>query len=47
MEQFIAAKKIDLMVMGAYGHSRIREFVLGGATKSMLSKPPVPVFLSH
>jgi nucleotide-binding universal stress UspA family protein len=47
MEQFIAAKKIDLMVMGAYGHSRLREFVLGGATKSMLSKPPVPVFLSH
>jgi nucleotide-binding universal stress UspA family protein len=47
MEQFIAANKIDLMVMGAYGHSRLLEFILGGATKSMLSKPPVPVFLSH
>jgi nucleotide-binding universal stress UspA family protein len=36
-----------LLVMGAYGHSRVREFILGGATKSMLSRPPVPVFLSH
>jgi nucleotide-binding universal stress UspA family protein len=34
-------------VMGAYGHSRIREFVLGGATKSMLARPPVPLLLSH
>ncbi len=37
----------DLLVMGAYGHSRLREFVLGGATNSMLSKPPTAVFLSH
>ncbi len=37
----------DLLVMGAYGHSRFREFVLGGATRSMLLNPPVPVFLSH
>ena len=37
----------DLLVMGAYGHSRLREFVLGGATKSLLSKPPLPILLSH
>jgi nucleotide-binding universal stress UspA family protein len=34
-------------VMGAYGHSRIREFVLGGATMSLLSHPPLPILLSH
>ena len=32
--------------MGAYGHSKFREFVLGGVTRTMLSRPPVPVFLS-
>ena len=37
----------DMIVMGAYGHSRFREFVLGGATAGMLSDPPLPVFLSH
>jgi len=42
-----AACHADLLVMGAYGHSRFSEFVLGGATKSMLSKPPLPVLFSH
>jgi nucleotide-binding universal stress UspA family protein len=37
----------DLLVMGAYGHSRFREFVLGGATKSMLTHPPCALFMSH
>lgn len=37
----------DLLVMGAYGHSRVREFVLGGATRSVLEHPALPVFLSH
>jgi nucleotide-binding universal stress UspA family protein len=37
----------DILVMGAFGHSRLREFVLGGATLSMMSRPPLPVFLSH
>ena len=35
------------LVMGAYGHSRLREFVLGGATRSMIGRPPFPVLLSH
>ena len=39
--------EIDLMVMGAYGRSRLQEFILGGATKSMLTHPPTTLFLSH
>lgn len=39
--------RADLLVMGAYGRSRFREFLLGGATKSMLTHPPLPIFLSH
>ena len=37
----------DLIVMGAYGHSRFREAILGGATRDMLSETTVPVFMSH
>lgn len=43
----VASYNADLLVMGAYGHSRFREFILGGATKSMLSKPPLPILFSH
>lgn len=46
-EAHLTYRNADLLVMGAYGHSRIREFVLGGATKSMLARPLVPIFLSH
>ena len=38
---------LALLVMGAYGHSRIRDFILGGATKSIVANPPLPVLLSH
>lgn len=37
----------DLIVMGAYGHSRFREAILGGATRNMLEQSAVPVFLAH
>jgi nucleotide-binding universal stress UspA family protein len=37
----------DLIVMGAYGHSRLREFVLGGTTRAMLTSMTVPVMMSH
>ena len=37
----------DLLVMGAYGHSRFREAILGGATRNMLEQAEVPVFLAH
>jgi nucleotide-binding universal stress UspA family protein len=46
-EAHVTYRNADLLVMGAYGHSRLREFVLGGATKSMLTRPPAPIFLSH
>jgi nucleotide-binding universal stress UspA family protein len=37
----------DLIVMGGYGHSRVREFVLGGVTRSILGAMTVPVLMSH
>ena len=37
----------DLIVMGGYGHSRLREFVLGGATRGILASMTVPVLMSH
>ncbi len=37
----------DLLVMGAYGHSRFREAILGGATRNMLEQAEVPVFMAH
>jgi nucleotide-binding universal stress UspA family protein len=37
----------DLIVMGAYGHSRFREWVLGGATETVLEEARLPVLLSH
>jgi nucleotide-binding universal stress UspA family protein len=47
LEAYAAAYELDLLVMGAFGHSRVRDFVLGGATKSIVANPPLPVFLSH
>jgi nucleotide-binding universal stress UspA family protein len=37
----------DLLVMGCYGHSRLREFVFGGATRYLLNKMRMPVLMSH
>jgi nucleotide-binding universal stress UspA family protein len=37
----------DLLVMGCYGHSRLREFVLGGASRHVLSHMEIPVLMSH
>ncbi|GLQ91171.1 universal stress protein [Dyella acidisoli] len=37
----------DLLVMGAYGHSRIRERVLGGATRHVMAHADIPVFMQH
>jgi nucleotide-binding universal stress UspA family protein len=42
-----ADASIDFMVMGGYGHSRLREFVLGGVTRSVLRSMTVPVLMSH
>ena len=35
------------IVMGGYGHSRLREFILGGVTRGILKSMPVPVLMSH
>jgi nucleotide-binding universal stress UspA family protein len=37
----------DLIVMGIYGHSRVREMILGGASRSLLSSMTVPVLMAH
>ena len=37
----------DLLVMGAYGHSRMREFIFGGATRTILESMTIPVLMSH
>jgi nucleotide-binding universal stress UspA family protein len=37
----------DLVVMGAYGHSRFREAIFGGATRAMLEEATLPVFMAH
>jgi nucleotide-binding universal stress UspA family protein len=39
--------RANLLVMGAYGHSRMKEFVLGGATKEILNTTRIPLFMSH
>ena len=43
----VAQSQGDLIVMGAWGHSRIRELVLGGVTRGILEQMTVPVLLSH
>jgi nucleotide-binding universal stress UspA family protein len=37
----------DLIVMGAYGHARLREIILGGVTRDLLKHAPVCLFLAH
>jgi nucleotide-binding universal stress UspA family protein len=44
---YAADSSADLIVMGGYGHSRLREFVLGGATRGILESMTVPVLMSH
>jgi nucleotide-binding universal stress UspA family protein len=43
----IADTSASLLVMGAYGHSRLREAILGGATRNVLENSETPVFLAH
>jgi nucleotide-binding universal stress UspA family protein len=44
---YAADVSAGLIVMGGYGHSRLREFVLGGATRGILDSMTVPVLMSH
>ncbi|MEW2918771.1 universal stress protein [Ruegeria sp. ANG10] len=47
LNRHAADSEADMIVMGAYGHSRFREAILGGATRNMLEQAAVPVFLAH
>ncbi len=42
-----ADRDVDLLVMGAYGHSRMREFILGGVSRDIFRHMTVPVLMSH
>jgi nucleotide-binding universal stress UspA family protein len=44
---YTADTSTDFIVMGGYGHSRLREFILGGATNGILQSMTVPVLMSH
>jgi nucleotide-binding universal stress UspA family protein len=45
--RYAADGGFDLLVMGAYGHARLQEMVLGGATRSVLATMTLPVLMSH
>ncbi len=45
--KFIREGTVDLLVMGAYGHNRLRELILGSTTSAMIRKSPIPVLLTR
>lgn len=47
LSRFAREKGCDLLVMGAFGHSRLREVLLGGATRDLLSEVPLPLLLAR
>lgn len=47
LQQQALERGASLLVLGGYGHSRVRDFVLGGATQGVLRKPLMPVLMSH
>lgn len=47
LRSLVSESGADLIVMGCYGHSRFREILLGGVTRSMLQHAPVPVLMAH
>ncbi|MHC5654672.1 universal stress protein [Stappia sp.] len=44
---YVSDQNVDLVVMGGYGHSRMREFLFGGATREILASMTVPVLMAH
>jgi nucleotide-binding universal stress UspA family protein len=46
-EAYVKANRIDLLIMGAYRHSRLNETVWGGATKTVIARPPCWVLMSR
>jgi nucleotide-binding universal stress UspA family protein len=47
LQEEAQGRDAGLLVMGAYGHHRLREFVLGGATRTILSNLRLPTLMSH
>lgn len=43
----VASAATDLLIMGGYGHTRLREWVFGGFTQRLLASAPVPVLMAH
>jgi nucleotide-binding universal stress UspA family protein len=46
-EAYVKVNRIDLLIMGAYRHSRLNETMWGGATKTVIARPPCWVMMSH
>jgi nucleotide-binding universal stress UspA family protein len=44
---FVETRAVDLLVLGAYSHARVRELILGGVTRTLLARVPVPVLISR
>jgi nucleotide-binding universal stress UspA family protein len=47
LRQHASLTRADLLVLGGYGHSRFREFVLGGVTRSMLHEIAIQTLMAH
>lgn len=47
LQAMAVGQEADLLVMGAYGRNRVQEFMLGGATRTILHAPRLPILLSH
>jgi nucleotide-binding universal stress UspA family protein len=47
ISNFARTKSVDAVVMGAYGHSRLKQFILGGVTEYLSREATVPLFLMH
>ena len=47
LEAGIAAFRPDIVVAGAFGHSRFREWILGGVTRDLLANPTMSILFSH
>ncbi len=47
LQEAALAEGLQLLAMGGFGHSRLHDFILGGATKGVLADLRLPVLLSH
>jgi nucleotide-binding universal stress UspA family protein len=44
---YVEKRAVDLLVLGAYSHARVRELILGGVTRTLMARVPVPVLISR